>query len=186
MKIKKIIALNLDGENLIRVPDYPKYWCNIQTGDLWSTHSGKPKKLNLSKDKDGYYKCSLFEKGKKTKWTLAHRVVTACVRGEWNFESEQIDHRNMVKDFNNYLNLSVVTREQQFTPEMKRRMSEGKKLENRLPEEVIREIRLGYMQFEKGSREKRIYIEAMAERHQKRYVIIHDICTGRTYKKIAV
>lgn len=56
-----------------QIPNYPFYLVR-ENGDVFSTKRGKTKKLSFCKDKDGYLKVSLSDKGKATT-EKAHRLV---------------------------------------------------------------------------------------------------------------
>lgn len=173
--------IKVNRDDLVRVPQFPAYWCDLSNGDIYSSHRNRFVKVGLSKDKDGYKKICLTE-GSRKKHTLAHRVLTAAKFGNCDvLEGMQVDHKVMVKDLNVERNLRIVTKDEQYTPEMRARMSAGLR-GMRLSEEAVRDIRAGYIGLHWGEKSK--YIEQMSKKYDRRFVIIKDVCIRRTYKKV--
>lgn len=171
---------NVDRESLVPVPLFPKYLCDLENGDIYSTHRNRFVKMNLYKDKDGYKKICLVN-GETKKHTLAHRVLVACRDGWEALEGMQVDHKIMEKSLNIESNLRIVTKQEQYTEEMRSRISVGKK-GTKLSDEAVRDIRKGYDVLTFGF--KKVYIEQMVEKYDRRFVIINDVCIRRTYKKV--
>lgn len=106
-----------------KIKGYENYSVN-ENGDIKNNKTGRILKKHLN-DR-GYFDIGIYDKNKKSKKFLIHRLVTMTFMEDFN-EELQINHIDGDRQNNNINNLECVTSKENFEHSLERKKKSGKK-----------------------------------------------------------
>lgn len=112
--------------SLKNVPNFPKYFVDIDNGVIYSDHKGDLRKLNPTEAPSGYLTLTLYNNG-ESKSTTVHGVVMAAYLGTWYWDKPEVDHKDHDRKNNKISNLRLSTRSEQMDEITNSNLSEALK-----------------------------------------------------------
>lgn len=138
--------------------------------------------------KHNYVTATLIADNGQSRTMGVHGFIVAAREQSWEWKhllGLEVDHINEEKNDNRSENLELVTRIEQYTESVKRRMSDSKRGTNhplaRLDESDVMDIR---QRFDEWDERKVDLIESLADEYQVSVSCINNIAYGYTWQHV--
>ncbi|MNW36757.1 hypothetical protein D3C74_137760 [compost metagenome] len=180
-----------DDVVLLQVPEYSSYYVDLERGLIYSIRTGdklKQLKTYKRKGKHNYITVTLIDDNGNSRCMGLHEALMAAREQFWDWkytEGLEVNHINEDKSDNTYDNLELVTREQQYTESVRKKISESKRGSKHhlalLNEDDVRDIR---DRFDEWDGRKCEFTGMLADEYGVSMGCINSVVYGQTWQHV--